>query len=329
MVNQRKAMPKPRPPHDAGRAFGETVRHSASRGIVSKRLGSPYRSGRSKDWLKFKNPAAPAVKRGGRGGVGQVKKRRGWEPHKVMTTAQCIKAAKAKTELVVDHLLYLLALHESNAIIVYSDTLSSQIKRSLAAKAFDVFRGGLHQFEIVRLCALWDGPDPDKENIPTIIKLIDHPDVIEGLAQETLGHRSGIGGHVTDPTEDPELAAAADAALRRSNEKLGRQEAQRARNELRKTIKDVRAILKSPMLRSIMNLRHKHLAHSLTQTKLEKAGPVAPMRYGDERKVLVQTLPIVETLHLWVNGKGFSFENSRGIARKNAEALWKGCTFDH
>jgi ATP-dependent DNA ligase len=32
-------------------------------GIVSKRLGSRYRSGRSKDWLKFKNPTAPAVKR--------------------------------------------------------------------------------------------------------------------------------------------------------------------------------------------------------------------------------------------------------------------------
>jgi ATP-dependent DNA ligase len=32
-------------------------------GIVSKRLGSRCRSGRSKDWLKFKNPAAPAVKR--------------------------------------------------------------------------------------------------------------------------------------------------------------------------------------------------------------------------------------------------------------------------
>ena len=31
-------------------------------GIVSKRR-SPYRSGRSKDWLKFKNPTAPAVKR--------------------------------------------------------------------------------------------------------------------------------------------------------------------------------------------------------------------------------------------------------------------------
>jgi ATP-dependent DNA ligase len=32
-------------------------------GIVSKRLGSKYRSGRSPDWLKFKNPAAPAVSR--------------------------------------------------------------------------------------------------------------------------------------------------------------------------------------------------------------------------------------------------------------------------
>ena len=32
-------------------------------GIVSKRLGSRYRSARSPDWLKMKNPAAPAVKR--------------------------------------------------------------------------------------------------------------------------------------------------------------------------------------------------------------------------------------------------------------------------
>jgi ATP-dependent DNA ligase len=32
-------------------------------GIVSKHLGSPYRSGRVDHWLKIKNPAAPAVKR--------------------------------------------------------------------------------------------------------------------------------------------------------------------------------------------------------------------------------------------------------------------------
>ena len=32
-------------------------------GIVSKRLGSTYHSGRTSDWLKFKNPEAPAVRR--------------------------------------------------------------------------------------------------------------------------------------------------------------------------------------------------------------------------------------------------------------------------
>jgi ATP-dependent DNA ligase len=34
-----------------------------SKGIVSKRKDSTYRSGRSPNWLKMKNPAAPAVKR--------------------------------------------------------------------------------------------------------------------------------------------------------------------------------------------------------------------------------------------------------------------------
>jgi len=32
-------------------------------GIVSKRKGSPYRSGSSPHWFKSKNPASPAVKR--------------------------------------------------------------------------------------------------------------------------------------------------------------------------------------------------------------------------------------------------------------------------
>ena len=46
---------------------GEIVFHHACKlgceGIVSKRLGSTYRSGRSPHWVKVKNPKAPAVKR--------------------------------------------------------------------------------------------------------------------------------------------------------------------------------------------------------------------------------------------------------------------------
>ena len=37
--------------------------HTGLAGIVSKRRGSRYRSGRSPDWLKMKMPAASAVKR--------------------------------------------------------------------------------------------------------------------------------------------------------------------------------------------------------------------------------------------------------------------------
>jgi ATP-dependent DNA ligase len=48
-------------------ARGELVFEQACRmgleGIVSKRLTAPYRSGRSQNWLKIKNPECPAMVR--------------------------------------------------------------------------------------------------------------------------------------------------------------------------------------------------------------------------------------------------------------------------
>jgi bifunctional non-homologous end joining protein LigD len=60
-------------PHE-GTAFNEhyagdgaiTFKHACAlgcEGIVSKRPGSPYGSGRTDHWLKVKNPEAPAVAR--------------------------------------------------------------------------------------------------------------------------------------------------------------------------------------------------------------------------------------------------------------------------
>ena len=49
--------------HDCGLTVFQHACKMGLEGIVSKRLGSPYRSGRSPDWLKFKNPQAPAVRR--------------------------------------------------------------------------------------------------------------------------------------------------------------------------------------------------------------------------------------------------------------------------
>src|SRR5262249_4493882 len=44
-------------------SYSGLSKNNRSEGIVSKRKHSMYRSGRSPDWLKMKNAAAPAVKR--------------------------------------------------------------------------------------------------------------------------------------------------------------------------------------------------------------------------------------------------------------------------
>jgi bifunctional non-homologous end joining protein LigD len=63
----RKGKPGVRLNEHIAHPNGAAVFHHACKlgaeGIVSKRLGIRYRSGRSRDWLKFKNPEAPAVKR--------------------------------------------------------------------------------------------------------------------------------------------------------------------------------------------------------------------------------------------------------------------------
>jgi hypothetical protein len=97
---------------------------------------------------------------------------------------------------------------------------------------------------------------------------------------------------------------------------------------LKETIIAVRVILASSQLGLVMNLRDKHLAHSLTKTRREQHGPIPPMKYGDETRLLEASIPIVERLFCWVNGKSFSIKDSQDIDRKNAEALWNGCKFN-
>ena len=58
--------------HDCGlTVFQQHACKMGLEGILSKGLGSRYRSGRSPDWLKFKNPEAPAVKREAEGDWGR------------------------------------------------------------------------------------------------------------------------------------------------------------------------------------------------------------------------------------------------------------------
>ena len=197
-----------------------------------------------------------------------------------LTTAKRVQTAKQKTHRVVDHLLYLLALHESNAIVVHSDTLSMQIPRSYAANAFNLFRQCMSHFEIVRLCALWDPPSPDRESIPTIVKLLkDHPDVIDALVEET--RTTALVG-----VRDPALAE-----LSPSIEEQAQRKTAEARDEIERCIRKGQEIEHSPPLASVKNVRDKHLAHSLSKTVAKKR-PVLPVNPGDERQPASRLDPI-------------------------------------
>jgi hypothetical protein len=139
-----------------------------------------------------------------------------------------------------------------------------------------------------------------RESIPTVIELIDDENVLDALADQAHA------GH---------------------HEEFGKQQAEKARASLKAAIKAARDMRKSEGLKSIRNLRDKHVAHYLTETTQEKEGPVTPMKHGDEGPVIHATISIVEALNSWVNQVGLSFKDARAIDRKCALALWGACTF--
>jgi hypothetical protein len=244
------------------------------------------------------------------------------------TVIERVEGAKKIMPRVVDHFQYVIELHENNAIIVYSPILADQIPHSFAANAFNVFQRGMHQFEMLRLCALWDTADEDKENIPTVVELIDDPDVIQALAEETRCHWAHFGGTILNPATNAESYAAECESLRRGNEQFGDEQAGEAVQAMKEAIASAREILDSTKLKSVLNLRNKHIAHSLARTRAEKAGPIDPVKYGDERALLEMTCPIVEKLYLGVNGRSICLADFRETDRHNAHALWDRCRFD-
>ena len=244
------------------------------------------------------------------------------------TPAERIAKAKEKLPKLVDHLLHIISLHTNNEIVTYSPALAKQIPQSYAANAFVDFQHALHRYEVVRICAIWDGADPDKENIATIVGLIDNPEVIELLCVETASHWIDLEGAIFNPSEDLEMAAYERNALRDANAGFGIEQAARARTELAEAIVEARETLASQKLASVINLRDRSLAHSLTVTRREKKAPVEPMKYGYDRDLLLQAIGIVTKLYCWVNGTSFDFENSWRICRDNSAELWGACRFD-
>ena len=251
-----------------------------------------------------------------------------------MSVANRVTLAKERTGKVVDHLRAAIEMHEANAIVVYSPILAKQIPKSHAAHAFDQFQRSMYFFEIIRLCALWDHDarldfvDSDMESVPTIIKLIDDTDVLAALTEETRAHWvNRMLPRNYSSSSDQETQEAIQEAMRRRKEEWADEQAAKTNSRLIDAMAKARCVIGSPELRSVLNIRHKYLAHSLTQTRLERKASVHPIKYGDEAWLFEETLKIVDGLHIGINGAGFAWDSARQIARRNAEALWNSCTF--
>jgi hypothetical protein len=240
-----------------------------------------------------------------------------------------IALAKQLMRKATDHVLHALALHETNQIVAYSDTLSSQIPPSHAAHAFNLFRDSLLHYGIIRLYAVWDDDrDLAAESIPVVVNLVDDHDVQLALMRQTCAAWARQGARLlTEPDPDPEFAVSIAKAVSEHEDRFGRQQAIKAARSLKLAIQETHEILASDDFRSIRQLRHRFLAHALSHTREEtRVGPIPPPKHDELFRLLDRTLRIAHVLYGTVCGAGFDFEDSRRIDRKQAQALWLGTT---
>jgi hypothetical protein len=222
---------------------------------------------------------------------------------------------------------FLVRLHETNRIVLYSDTLSRQVPTSYAANAYNNFTRALLEIELVRLCSLWDPARQDAFSIPTVIDLIDG-EVVECLARAIAGHYDRLGDKpLLIGIDDEEERRQTWEALKRVSRRDGQEQYDRTRRIAWNTIRLARLVASSKVLKNVRNFRNKNIAHATALTDHErKSGPVPRPKGGDEGRLLHVTLKILERLDLCIRGVLVNWSDSEQIARKDAEALWQGVT---
>ena len=112
-----------------------------------------------------------------------------------------------RAEEIIKHLTHqmdaMLQRQATNDLVVYSETISSQIPRSRAAIAFNLLRNDLHSYAIIRLLAVWDPPEDNALSIPTAILLLDNDDVIDELQKSVHDDHANVTPYIADEEDDP------------------------------------------------------------------------------------------------------------------------------
>lgn len=218
---------------------------------------------------------------------------------KDLTPEQRLARAKEVSSRLIDHVINVVRLHESNRIVIYTDTLSRQIPHSLAGNAYNDFKDSQFYFEVLRLCALWDDYRFERESIPTALTLLNDA-AVQKLVNDTI---------VESWRKDY------------STDSFGRSQAESIKELFRRALKVAENVRSGVKLRRLRNFRNKFLAHSLT-VPLDDAP-----KYGDERRLLNLSVELISRIYLATHNSSFGFESSAEHARKCARELWENCSF--
>jgi AbiU2 len=202
-----------------------------------------------------------------------------------------ITRAKKGAAKLVGHIATLFLMHEANALVVYTPKLAGQIPRSYAAHAFNQFQRSMHLFEIVRLCALWDPPGPDRESIPTIIELFNEPALVDQIARawhELYANEAEPAD--LDASSDPQLVAARKAWWKKDRSAFAQKAEQQVREQLAFAADKAAEVRSSLRLKAMRKFRNAYIAHNLTlpEPDMKTEEKVSSVRYGDEAALLTR-----------------------------------------
>ncbi len=209
-----------------------------------------------------------------------------------MSAPERVARARHLVSKQIDDLRELIPISEANRFIVYSPILAAQIPQSYGANAFNVFQWSSLNYEIVRVCALWDNPRKDRASVPTVLKLVEGPACRE-IIKRDLGY-------------DPRYVDAQLQRLDRASE--------------------VAALVKSSRFNAALrSFRDEKVAHNLDFGT--RAPPATTLKYGYERRLLRASIAIVSNLNNAIRNSSFMFDDAIEQGRRNAAALWNGCSF--
>lgn len=219
----------------------------------------------------------------------------GWHT-KLAPDQRCDRASEIVSRA-IDQLQEIIGVAETNRIIVYSPAVASQIPVSHAANAFNLLQWITLNYEIVRLCALWDKGSTDRESILAICDLLDDP-VVVSLVSERLCQSEGV----SQPNDY----------------------VRRALTRLEKAIRVTKRVSQSKFRQALLRFRDARVAHSLTQSPNAVS---IPLKYGYERRLLTASVAIVAAFNGALRNSTFLFGESFANARRNSEAFWHSALF--